>query len=456
MPEQLWNTWFANERKKLNGTESRDGKRGYIHFDRKIPEPDETKTKELLSPVNVAKHSFYPFIRIDTRERRFHRVKGHAPGDQRRERTIKRRPIDFASHKDAFVFSWYAHLLSTSYEEELTRRGIGNHVIAYRALKNLDGSGKTNIHFAKEAFDFIEENQPCRVFAIDITKFYEEIDHSLLHQQWSVLAGITTLPPDHQRVFEAITDYRFVRKGRIRGLYDRARQQRLPQLCTPKEFQQEVIANHLQEKGCVGDRTRGIPQGAPISCVLANAYMLPFDTAMAAYVATIPKGFYQRYSDDILIVCTPEDAQRVIEFATSEIQKLKLRIKPKKTEHRLFITNEDKTVSLDPTTNKEAHLQYLGIVTDGQQRLLRHGTVARFQRRRNRGVKKAINRAALKRKPIPRKFLRTKYAKPWQNTLSYSKRAGKILNSSNVSKQLSPQKAAGKLEKLIRQQTKKK
>jgi hypothetical protein len=457
MLEENWDKWFQDERKKLQGTEGREGKRGYLHFDKRIPNPDEKLTRALLEPANVAAHSFRPFIRIDTREHRYRRMKNHAPGDRRREHSIKKRPIDYASHKDALVFSWYARLLSEKYEAELARRSIGNHVIAYRTLKNPDGSGKTNVHFAKEAFDFIEANQPCHALAIDVTKFFEEIDHALLHKQWSTLVGVSILPADHYRVFKAITDYRFVRKGRMRELYARAFRQHLPQLCTPKEFRKLIVAQNLQEKGCPGERMRGIPQGAPISCVLANAYMLDFDTAVAAFVASLPKGFYQRYSDDILIVCAPENAQKVVDFVTAEIKKLKLQIKPQKTEHRLFVTNDGVTQSLDPkNNNKETQLQYLGVTTDGENRYLRHGSVARSQRRLSKGVRRAINFAQAKGKPAPKRFLHKKYALPHQNFLSYAKRAENTLQTGNIPQQVSGRKAAQTVKKLLSKSSEKK
>lgn len=456
MVEEEWNEWFALELAKLKDTATRKGKRRYLHFDNRPVELDAQRTRSLLQPTAVAIRTFYPFIRIDLREERYRRPKNRPPGDRRKEHTVKSRPIDFASHQDALVFSWYAHILSGFYETEVEKRGIGENVIAYRSIRNADGTGKTNIHFAREAFDFIEKNLPCHVLAIDITKFYEEIDHSLLKQQWMKLLAETTLPTDHYRVFKALTDYRFVRKARIQKYMERARRYGSSRICTPQEFKRWIIDKHLQERGAGNEKGKGIPQGAAISCVLANIYMLDFDTAIAAYVKTLPGGLYRRYSDDILISCEPANAAAVEAFVTAQVEKCKLRIKPEKTEHRLFVTNEDETQCLDPHDGRQLRLQYLGIETDGTRRYLRHASIARSQRRMSNNIRRAVESSISKGKALPKRYLHKKHAVPGNNFLSYAKRAEDELKTGAIPRQVSPLRLGRKLRKGLAKKTFKK
>ena len=51
----------------------------------------------------------------------------------------------------------------------------------------------------------------------------------------------------------------------------------------------------------------GIPQGLPISAVLANLYLLDFDKNILDKVVKGKGGFYRRYSDDIIIIANVDD-----------------------------------------------------------------------------------------------------------------------------------------------------
>ena len=63
--------------------------------------------------------------------------------------------------------------------------------------------------------------------------------------------------------------------------------------------------NSLKKKKCIHvnrNLENGIPQGSPISGVLANIYMMEFDLAMKHLIEEENNGLYMRYSDDIIIV----------------------------------------------------------------------------------------------------------------------------------------------------------
>jgi len=75
------------------------------------------------------------------------------------------------------------------------------------------------------------------------------------------------------------------------------------QLCTAAQFRQKIAGGDGSESlSEVNLKTYGIPQGSPISDLLANVYLLEFDKSVRARVDAL-LGSYFRYSDDILIVC---------------------------------------------------------------------------------------------------------------------------------------------------------
>lgn len=444
MKDKLWHEWFRKEKERLLGSPSRPPKRHYIHLDNRISSLDENMTRALLAPEQVAKHTFYPFIRMDTREKRYRRA---PDGSRRRIKSTKKRPIDYAAHKDSLVYSWYAAYLTERYERELVSRGISPNVIAYRSIRDPGKStGKSNVDFAKEALDFIEQNAPCDILAIDVSKFFQEINHDILKRQWANLLGTSLLPADHFHVFSGITRFKFVRSGRIRALISEARIKRRPRICTPVEFKVRIIANRLQEIG--GKHGNGIPQGAPISCVLANLYMIDFDTALAGKVGGLG-GFYTRYSDDILLVVPPGHAEEVGQVVSLELMKLALTIKEEKTERMLAIRNADEIQFVDSNKAK-ASFRYLGIESDGATPRIRHGSLARFQRKLNRTARRAvINAASKERSGAPKKYLHSRFGKPRNNFLAYAQRASERMKSPEIARQVSVTREARRVKKKI-------
>ena len=112
----------------------------YPHFDPMISAKD---AEALATDAEaVAKHTFYPFIRYTQRWNRF--------ADEGQKGKVKERPIRYAARRDAYIFSYYRYLLSTRFEAELERLGLGDSVLAYRRIPDkLAGGGKCNIHFAQ-------------------------------------------------------------------------------------------------------------------------------------------------------------------------------------------------------------------------------------------------------------------------------------------------------------------
>lgn len=78
-------------------------------------------------------------------------------------------------------------------------------------------------------------------------------------------------------------------------------------------------------------RTKGLPQGAAISPLLANLYLDEFDEALQDNFKLI------RYSDGFIILCkTKVEAEQALTAAKTALEKLKLEIKPSKRDVVLF------------------------------------------------------------------------------------------------------------------------
>lgn len=69
---------------------------------------------------------------------------------------------------------------------------------------------------------------------------------------------------------------------------------------------------------------QGVPQGLAISNILAEIFISGFDKEMK----TIPNIYYQRYVDDILILCNDDVADSIVAKAFAELELLKLKPHP--------------------------------------------------------------------------------------------------------------------------------
>lgn len=257
----------------------RDLKR-YPHFDPWLSAADATSL--VTNPAKVAAHPFYPFMRYVQGWTRF-----AAKGDLGKR---KDRPIRYAARADAYIFSYYRHILSERYEAALKSLDLSDSVIAYRKIPDSNGKGgKCNIHFANDAFLKIQSLGDCCVIALDISSFFETLDHDKLYALWCRMLGVKRLPIDHLKVFKAVTRYAVVDK---RDVYQRLGHfgvkrksksgkaitgyltpyHKMPkQLCSGKEFREKIAgANGRKSLIKRNHKPYGIPQGSPISDLLGN------------------------------------------------------------------------------------------------------------------------------------------------------------------------------------------
>lgn len=407
-------------------------KRGYLHFDKPIPL--EHALDIVTNPNTVATHSFLPFITFTSTTIKVHKDKI----TKAIAKTPKERPIAYSSHIDSHIYSYYAEILDYLYEEQLRINNITKNVLAFRALS------KSNIEFANEAFQEIKLRGDCSAVALDLSKFFDTLDHSFLKDAWCRLLATDKLPKDHYAVFKAITKYSKVDKDKVYELMSipknnaKHAKKTKKQICSFADFREKVRKSNL----IIPNKANfGIPQGSPISALLSNIYMLNFDIEMNEYVSSLG-GEYFRYCDDMLFIVPAHEKNNVAGEAEKRLIKLKVSLNVKKTEIREF--------KVTPTKIKcDKPLQYLGFIFDGHNIYLRSSSLSRYSDKMKRGVKLA--KSTMKRKNKIRKgkglpskelFKEKVYARyahvGKRNFLTYGYRASRIMNSNTIRKQLKP------------------
>lgn len=359
----------------------------YLHFDALLAE------EELLRIVNdpsaVAKNKFYPFLGYVKEVERF---SGSLKGRAGQSRKTKKRDIRYASRRDAAIFQTYRKILLPLYEDKLRTAGIDEVAIAYRKIPVPDRpqSGKCNIHHACDVFCAIKEATPCLAIALDISGFFESIDHAKLYRLWCELLNVSKLPADHLAVFKNITRYSVIDLDAALKIVPKPSDYRQVQLCSPAVFREKIAPLAKQHKEAFG-----IPQGSPISDLLANLALLNFDIAVDRYVKNL-KGIYRRYSDDIILILPIQDNmkhQEAIDQALAFVDQSlhasgeSLHIKPTKTCIGIF-KRSGHAIDYTPLRTgvvgedfKNKPFEYLGFSFDGKRVLLRNSTMSGFYRK---------------------------------------------------------------------------
>ena len=372
----------------------------------------------------VATHSFVPHLKILTKTPRYKfdsEIDGY-------DLETKIRPISFSSHFDSYIYSFYAFALTKKYQEFINYHHFNPCVLAYRS----DLNGDCNIQFAKRAFDSVKEmigkHEKCHAIALDITGYFDNIDHSLLKEKWCKVIGLPQLPIDQYSVYKSLTQYSYVSKASILTHFkvDLAKHgpwktllDLIPDSINGTSYNEKfqlirkrklIVRNKpkVDENGAVSNR--GIPQGSPMSSVLSNIYLIDFDKWL--YELSQKLGFhYFRYCDDLLIVCKAEDTKNLNETIVNEIKgKYKLTIQAKKTELIEFRPNSKgairsfniKTSVKKPISAVEEqklykNLQYLGFEFNGENIYIRPGSLSRYFRKAKGRISKTVMMAYGKR-----------------------------------------------------------
>lgn len=379
--------------------------KNYPHFD--SPMGLDAATKLATDPAAVAAHAFYLLLLFEDVKRYFRRHgKAHKPP--------KPRPIRYAARSEAYIYMRYRDWLSCLYEERLKERDLGDAVSAYRRVKSPYRRGnKCNIDFAYDAIGHIRRIGDCHTLCIDIKGFFESLDHARLKEVWASLLGVKVLPPDHYRVFRSLTNYvevdqfevyrrlglwgdKVVRGRPVVGYLVERRKVPI-RLCDAPTMRQVVFGEGGKHSKIAKVRKDafGIPQGTPVSDLLANLYMLDFDQDMKA-LATSLGGHYSRYSDDIFFVVPaeaipPDVLERTVASAIN-LQGDELKIAPAKTAvHRFTRDGDEMRCSSVRADAPNKHFEYLGFRFDGRTVRLRDSTLSNLRGK----IAKLVRREAI-------------------------------------------------------------
>ncbi|BDD00744.1 reverse transcriptase domain-containing protein [Persicobacter psychrovividus] len=388
--------------------------KGYVHFSSKLSLSDqEWVVNYCQNPKKVRQHSFYPFILRNIKSRRFRIEKdcyGRKDKGAKRTASVKERPICYANHLDAAIYTYYAHKIKEKYEAYLSKKPkLNEAVIAYRSIPVAPDSktNKSTISFVKEIVHEIR-NYPLKEFAViclDISSFFDGLDHKILKQQWAkIMDRENGLSSDEYQVFKNVTRFSYVHYHDVFKESEHNHGAKHPNTLYFKEVDSffsssEDFRENIQKKKLIqrSDQRKGIPQGSPISATLANLYMLDFDERLIDKIAW-KNCLYRRYSDDLLLICPKKDIDTYIQYLKDEIRHLKLEIQDKKTQIYLFTKNDDsltlqeqkiidgKRVTL---AKKNVKLEYLGFEFDGKVMRLKSSSLSKYFRQMKRTVRRS-------------------------------------------------------------------
>ncbi len=419
--------------------------KGYLHLSPSLElgTNSDQILRKVTSKKYVESYAFYPLIHTVISDRKFKKgsSKKHTTTERKhthyRLKTLqpvknaKDRPLHYASHMDSLVFGYYAHIIKEVYESLLQKEPFQDQaVIAYRKIETFEGSGngKSNIHFAKECFEEIkrrtENGSEVSVLAIDLKSFFSTLDHKILKDQWCKILNEKELPKDHYRVFKACTNFKYVLLDDLRitksknGRKAPYNESKLAYIRKTKGFRcffesNEDFRNNIKEGKLPiysnpfskelpnGKPVKiGIPQGLPISAVLANLYLFDFDLEIVNRWVKTQNVYYRRYSDDIFIICE-KNLCNEIEKGIGELEKkYQVEISKDKTEKFIFrnvaIANDNKRLECfrinEYGKEVSSAMSYLGFEFRGYHIGIKSTNLAKYYRKIISTVKRKSKR----------------------------------------------------------------
>lgn len=351
--------------------------RPYAHFDRRISYAKIRNQVE--NPSWVSKHGFFPLISKTIADKKY---------DGAKEKR-KVREVAYASHVDRCIYQRYSFLLNQLYNDYAIKNKINSSSIAYR--NNL---GKCNIDFALSAFKEISGNESCWILIADFKDFFPSLDHEILKEQLRAIFP-DGIPDDFYHVYRSVIHWSQWDIKKILASHSLdpnktssvRKLNKLDTALTRSEFRRKV-KNEVEQPWRITHK--GIPQGLPISGILANIYMKEFDKTISS-LAHRANGLYMRYSDDvILIIPDCKIFTDIVNRIKLLCKKYKLRIEADKTSFYLF--ENDSIFKCIPDGNcfaKErlSKLQYLGFDFDGSSIKIRQKTIGRYYKKMHRRVR---------------------------------------------------------------------
>ena len=323
-----------------------------------------------------------------------------------------------------------------SYGKYLADKDYSSVAVAYRKIPKdaLQKGNKCNIEFAADVFQFIINNKHRKLSVIvaDVTSFFDNLDHRLLHKQWKKVLNVEDLPADHYKIYKNLVDYKYVNENELFKRFHHnliverhkpndaygielkrksvskiyhLRQENVVAFCYSGEFFREAtdlirvdkpFNKQIREKQGKKNK-RGIPQGTPLSATLANIYMLDFDAKIYDEASKLHKNvYYQRYSDDLILVCDQEDekyfydliCEEIVNNAHLEIQESKTNIYRYELDYNNVLVGG---ISKDGIVNANKQLEYLGFVFDGNKVKVKTSGFSKFYRNMKHSFRRGIH-----------------------------------------------------------------
>ncbi len=378
--DDVYTQWRASLRPKQK-------KRTYQHFDKSLDldnDQDFALVKRAIE--NIPAHQFLPFLKFIMKDVRYRKNETGIA-----HRSIKPRPIMYASHLDAHIYGFYSYVWGRAYEEFIAANGSAESVIAYRKIADDGTRNKGNIQFAREVFQYIQQHGDCVAIVADISKFFDTLKHKTLKERLCAVLGVGELKTNEYKVFRSLSAFRFVLKDKAwNSAYARLAPRIVRDVRKGKSLPQAVYESG--KKLVKTNKTEiGIPQGSPVSGLLANVYLSAFDSAIRS---AFPNALYRRYSDDIVLVCPADVADTVLSTLKSEIEKYALDINAKKAFFVKFERQADGSVVCtdvkdgDKNPVGRRYVDYLGFKFDGQAVLLRDKTLQRSYKKADKKIRK--------------------------------------------------------------------
>lgn len=470
----------------------------YMHLDLPIEGKQRNRIISYVqNPKAVSKHAFLPLIR---RTMVSYPYKINEEG--KRVCKPKARLLTYASHEDSAIFAYYAYKLQGKYEDYLNQHDLGDVVTAYRKIPcDSRGGNKCSIDFANDVFQYIKtklvSDKELAVITFDIQRFFDNLDHKLLKQNWARILNMPELSSDEYAIYKNVVHYSYVDDLAVYKLYKNniicrknngelvkrrvsnkafLRDKRAMAYCMKENIQQIRNSGLIKTKRKAKEPNIGIPQGLPISSVLANLYMMDFDLEVKQKIQEY-NAFYRRYSDDIIIVCHVDKGEELKSWIQTKIKEVKLEIQESKTNLFIFSTGDFGTKCEHSVYGCHKKLEYLGFIFDGTNILLKNSSVGKFYYKMHKSVQRAIYYAChmnnktrgkvfeyrlisrytyagskthqiYKRSAKSKRFYTIKGMKTYGNYLTYVSKAYNIMNEPKISKQL--RRCANKLNKSIK------
>jgi hypothetical protein len=395
----------------------------YPHIGMPLKAIDRPWVYQYVTNENAVKaHSFYPLIHRTSIVRKYRRNIDRNTGQRSKERIAAKKPRElyYANHLDACIYSYYANRLNLAYEAKLLDLGLQDTATAYRRIKvdpsNHNSPNKSSADFAAEVFNYIINHQEDQLIAVtfDIKGFFDNLDHKLLKKAWYEVSNNKTLSEAEHNIFKSITNFSYINENQIfnafkdqiivesnKGIrklksikkFHYLKNQRAIAFCELADFKKIkdnklIVGNHNPK---YPKRMKGIPQGTPISAVLANVYMIDFDLSIHEYIKGL-KGLYRRYSDDMIVICTASHVKDIINLFNRKISERKLEIQHDKTQVFSFSKVKGRFECAQchkskPNPNK--NIEYLGFEFDGYHTLLKSSSLASYYRKMKRSIQRS-------------------------------------------------------------------